>query len=204
MCTRKQKITVIHFLLKPNLRYLWGMPIFESHSLYSSCHFSGNWKLGQNLVFLQSEFFFEISEGMCVCCQTRAVGEIAAIFPTMAKSSPLLVYKSTYGFPDLCRESSLSPEFKPVLNIVMTVSKQLRKNWWGDGMSMGVGRGCISTRTYPLHTFVWSPLGSSTWLPRGKRSKVKVRPPFSSTPGTESSTSMDSWESVQWLRADFL
>ena len=65
-----------------------------------------------------------------------------------------LVYKSTSGFPDLCRESSLSPEFKPVLNIVMTVSKQLRKNWWGDGMSMGVGRGCISTRTYPLHTFV--------------------------------------------------
>ena len=60
---------------------------------------------------------------MCVCCQTRVVGEIAAIFPAMAKSSPLPVYKSTSGFPDLCRESSLSPELKPILNLVMTVSK---------------------------------------------------------------------------------
>lgn len=64
---------------------------------------------------------------MCVCCQTRVVGEIAAIFPAAAKSSSLPVYKSTSGFPDLCRESSLLPEFKPVLNLVMTVSNSLGK-----------------------------------------------------------------------------
>ena len=61
---------------------------------------------------------------MFVCCQTRVVGEIVAVFPAIAKSSLLLGFKGTAGFQVFAnRESSLLPEFKPVLNLFMAVSK---------------------------------------------------------------------------------